>query len=77
MTDNESLAKKPERMKHRNEKKRDRFFVFRNVLNILFMIGAVVGVVLYLNSSDHTVATAIILTSIVLKFTECVLRMMR
>ncbi|MBR5686851.1 MAG: hypothetical protein IKX36_02715 [Prevotella sp.] len=64
-------------MKHRNEKKRDRFFVFRNVLNILFMVGAVVGVILYLNSSDHTVATAIILTSIVLKFTECVLRMMR
>lgn len=70
----ESAAKEPER-RHRNEKKRDRFFVFRNVLNILFMIGAVVGVIVYLN--DRTTGTAIVLTSIVVKFTECVLRMIK
>ncbi len=74
MESNDSVAQKPER-RHRNEKKRDRFFVFRNILNILFMVGAIVGVVIYLN--DHSTGTAIILTAIVVKFTECVLRMMK
>lgn len=74
MERNDSAAQKPER-RHRNEKKRDRFFVFRNILNILFMVGAIVGVVIYLN--DHSTGTAIILTAIVVKFTECVLRMMK
>ena len=74
MQEHNSLAQKPEHG-HRNEKKRDRFFIFRNILNILFMIGAIVGVIVYLN--DHDTGTAIVLTSIVLKFTECVLRMMK
>lgn len=74
MESNDSAAQKPER-RHRNENKRDRFFVFRNILNILFMVGAIVGVVIYLN--DHSTGTAIILTAIVVKFTECVLRMMK
>ena len=43
----ESAVKRPERHHSRGERS-DRFFMIRNILNIIFMIGAVVGVlVLY------------------------------
>ena len=61
------------RRRHREEKPRDRFFKLRNILNLIFMIGAVVGVVLYFNS-DTTVGTVIMLAAVVLKIIECSLR---
>lgn len=52
---------------------RDRFFKTRNVLNILFMLGAIIGILLYLFAS-HTVGTIVILASMIFKVVECSLR---
>lgn len=50
----------------------------RNWLNIIFMIGAVVGVILYLqkNEQTHMLGLYIILCSMVVKVAESSLRMM-
>lgn len=61
---------------HRREDDRDRFFVLRNTLNILFMLGAVVGVAVYYKRSEQ-IGTYIILVSIVFKLVECCVRMLK
>ena len=48
----------------------------RNVLNIIFMIGAVVGLVFYFTHHKET-GTYIILISMVIKFAEATLRMFK
>ena len=58
------------------EQPRDRFFKIRNILNIIFMLGAVVGVLLYYLSS-HAVGTFVLLCAIILKVAECCLRLLR
>jgi len=70
MSDNDSLERR-----HRNEEERDadRLFKIRNILNIIFMIGVVVGVVLYFYVA-HNVGTIVILSAIVFKLIECSLR---
>ncbi len=52
----------------------DRFFGVRNALNIIFMIGAVVGVVFYLTNSDSNAGIIIIMASMAFKVIECCLR---
>lgn len=48
----------------------------RNILNIIFMVGAVVGVlVLYFH--DKSMGTVIILVSMVFKMAECCFRLIR
>lgn len=54
----------------------DRFFKIRNILNIIFILGAVIGVLLYVYSFQ-TVGTIIILISMVFKIIECILRFIR
>ena len=51
----------------------------RNVLNIIFMIGAVVGVAFFIskNEEKHYLGLYIILSSMVIKITESALRMMK
>jgi hypothetical protein len=51
----------------------------RNWLNIIFMIGAVVGVILFLqkNEQTHMLGLYIILGSMVVKIAESSLRMMK
>ena len=66
----------PRRHRGEGEKPRDRFFKLRNVLNIIFMLGAVVGVVLFYFSS-HAVGTFVLLCSIIFKIAECCLRLLR
>lgn len=50
----------------------------RNWLNLIFMIGAVVGVILYLqkNEQTHMMGLYIILCSMVVKIAESSLRML-
>jgi hypothetical protein len=48
----------------------------RNILNIIFMIGAVIGVVYYL-TVDKTAGTLIILTAMCFKIAESSLRMIK
>lgn len=55
----------------------DRFFGVRNALNIIFMIGAIVGVVVYLTTSSTTAGIIIIMASMVFKVIECCLRFIK
>lgn len=55
----------------------DRFLGLRNVLNIIFMIGAIVGVVCYFAAADNTLGTVIIMVSMVFKVIECCFRFIR
>ena len=43
----------------------------------VFMALAVVGVVLYLQSEQHTIATIILIVAVVIKFAEVAIRMFR
>lgn len=51
----------------------DRFFRIRNILNTVFMVGAIIGIIIYLTTS-HDVGIIIILVSMAFKAVECVLR---
>lgn len=53
-----------------------RFLKIRNILNIIFMIGAIIGMIVYF-ISDHTTGIIIILSSMVFKIAECCLRFFR
>ena len=51
----------------------------RNCLNIIFMIGAIVGVILFLSKNEerHMLGLYIILCSMVVKIAESSLRMIK
>ena len=53
--------------------------LIRNILNIIFMIGAVVGVILFLqkNEQTHMLGLYIILISMCFKIAESALRMLK
>ena len=70
-----SYPQRPER-RHRRQHDDDNMLKFRNVLNIIFMIGAVIGVIWYL-TKDRMVGTYIILIAMCFKIAESSLRMMK
>lgn len=73
MEDEEKVElNRPERH-HRKPEERDRFFLVRQVLNILFMIGAVIGCFIYLKVND-TMGAILIIIAMAFKMAECVLR---
>ena len=53
--------------------------LIRNILNIIFMIGAVVGVILYLSKNEerHYLGLYIILISMCFKIAESSMRMIK
>ncbi len=53
-----------------------RFLKIRQWLNILFMIGAVVGMVMYFYG-NRQVGFVVIVAAMVLKFVECILRLIK
>lgn len=62
---------------HRDESQRGKkHLMLRNILNMIFMVGAVTGVLFYLYKDQNT-GTIIILASMVFKIVECVLRFMK
>lgn len=69
---NESVAQLPRR-NHRQPREHTRIDYIRQWLNIIFILGAVVGVIFYFLSDSNT-SVIILLTAIVFKFVECVLR---
>ena len=73
---NEQLAKKPVREHLRPEKEKDPYIRTRQWLNIIFMVGAVVGMAVYF-LANNTIGTYIILVSMVFKIIECVLRFLK
>lgn len=54
----------------------DRFFRIRNWLNIIFMLGAVIGVCTYF-FIDHNTGIIIVLASMIFKMAESALRFIR
>lgn len=60
--------------KHRN--RGDRYIVLRNILNIIFMLGALVGMAVYFKL-DHQAGTIVILSSMLFKIVECVFRFIK
>ena len=54
----------------------DQLLGFRNVLNIIFMILALIGVVVYV-WFDSTVGTYIVIGGMAFKMVECCIRMLR
>lgn len=50
-----------------------RFIKVRNVLNLIFMIGAIIGIMIYFLSNE-TIGIIVILAAMVFKLIECALR---
>lgn len=73
MTNNESPIP-PYRRQRQEPEGRDKYFKLRNVLNIIFMIGAVIGCAVFYYY-DHIVGTIIIFVAMAFKFVECALRL--
>lgn len=48
----------------------------RNLLNIIFMLGAIAGVAIYM-LADRTAGTIVILVAMLFKIVECVFRLKR
>ena len=71
-----STARRQERRRHKRETE-DRFLPIRQWLNLIFMLGALVGVIIYFLTDNTTTGTIIILVSMVFKMVESVLRFIR
>ena len=76
MTENENEIQ--EQPRHRSTEKisyaeKGRFFIIRQILNIIFMILAIAGMALYFYVG-HTIGGIILITAVIVKITECVLR---
>ena len=65
--------------RHRGEdnEKEDRFRTTRQWLYIIFMIGAIAGVVVYLTQPNQNIGTIIVLIAMFFKIIECALRFIR
>ena len=61
---------------YNHDKEPDRFLGIRNILNIIFMLGAVIGLIFYL-FIHQTTGTIVILTAMAFKVVECILRFIR
>lgn len=68
----ESVVTKPHRHT-RPEKERDTFFFLRQIFNIVFMVGAVVGCILYMKVNE-LMGGILIIIAMAFKMAECVLR---
>lgn len=66
----------PTRHHRKSDNGNDRFIVLRQILNIIFMLTAVVGVVIYLVHSER-LGIIIVLASMIFKIIECVLRLLK
>ena len=65
--------------RHRGEDEdngEDKYRMLRQILNILFMLGAVVGVIVYFYYG-RDLGTIIILVSMAFKLAECVFRLLK
>lgn len=76
MENQNSTVRRPDHRMYRQERK-DRFLYIRQWLNIIFMLGAVIGVIVYFLADLTTTGTIIILVAMVFKIIECVLRFIR
>ena len=66
----------PRRHRRSEEDPKEKYRALRQALNIIFMLGALIGVLVYF-SHHETLGIYIILGSMAFKFVECVLRLMK
>ncbi|MCD8203009.1 MAG: hypothetical protein LUD48_05150 [Prevotella sp.] len=66
----------PMRRRRNEEEKPDRFLKLRNILNTVFIVGAIVGVLVFIYKGEQ-LGTIIILCSMMFKIVECVFRFMK
>ncbi len=64
-------------IEEKEEKNRGGLFIVRQILNIIFILGAVTGAVLYWVLPDETTGVLVIMTSVFFKSAECILRLRR
>ncbi len=76
MTDNAIKAEEIRRQRHQGNEKQIMIFKLRNILNIIFIIGAVVGMVYYF-FFDEYIGTIIILVAMGFKITETSIRLLK
>ncbi|WP_314667016.1 hypothetical protein [Prevotella aurantiaca] len=69
-----SIVRPPHNKRTLRENK-PRVSPLRQWLNIIFMIGALIGLILYLTLAEPTIGIIIILISMVFKFAEAALRL--
>ena len=76
MEENKSYAVRPHHHHRRLEySDRDNLFKVRNILNVTFMLLALVGIVLWHFMDDHTIAIIVLLIGVVLKIAEVCIRL--
>ncbi len=70
-----SCLHKPERH-HRSQHERGKFFMLRNILNIIFIIGAIIGMLVYFFKNEE-MGIIIVLGAMAFKMCECVIRLIK
>lgn len=76
MDNNKSTVRRPNH-RLRPMKERGRFFITRQWLNSIFMLGALIGGIFYFATDYTNVGIIIILISMVFKIIECILRFIK
>lgn len=78
LTNNNTFEHKPFGNRREEQKPvNGHFRSTRQWLNIIFMVGAVIGVLLYVFHTPQTVGIIVILVSMIFKIIECALRFIK
>ncbi len=74
-----SYAVRPEHRHHRRLEYADKnnMLVVRNWLNIGFMLFAIVGVILWTQMDDHTIANIMLIIGVIMKIAEVCIRLFK
>ena len=74
-----SYAVRPEHRRHRRLEYADKsnMLAVRNWLNIGFMLFAVVGVILWTQMDDHTIANILLIIGVIMKIAEVCIRLFK
>lgn len=68
-------AVKPHHSQPKLNDRKDSMFKYRNMINIAFMVLAIVGVIIYTKSEFKITGAVVLIIAVVLKFVEVSLRM--
>lgn len=63
--------------RHRRPKEKPKYLALRNTLNIIFMVGAVVGCLMYMKEEYELLGGIVIICSIAFKLAESIIRFIK
>lgn len=75
-TDENNVLRAYRDNRNNDDEGKDRLLKVRNVMNIIFMVGAIIGVIYYI-SYDKITGTYIILGAMAVKIAESALRLLK